>query len=168
MKKTLGILTLLTMMMSMILGGYAGATGKQVFEKDGILFDLRPTEEKSTMGERVESKEKGAITINGDGEYTATSSIKGDKNGWDDKINATATSSATRIIDYIYAKARVFEEGGMIASAEDQTNNSSYAGAATEYVDFGIVTWNNDAIGNHLYKDEGWKDIIHETYTSSF
>lgn len=181
MKKSLCILTLLTMLMSMILGGYAGATGKQVFEKEGILYDLRPTEEKSTTGERVVSKDKRATTnIEGstdgdtsllsleDGEYTATSKIEGDKNAYGDKIKATATSSATRIIDYIYAKARVFEDGGVIGSGEDEATNSSYAGATTGFVDFGFATWDNDARGNHLYKDEGWKDIVHETYTSSF
>lgn len=164
------MVTTFTLIGSMLLGGYVGAAGEEVFEKNETLFDLRPIEQKSTNAERINGDGEISPASLSEGPFTANSKIKGNRVTTisSDKISATATSNATRVIDSIYAKARLYENGGLLDSKENPETNSSHAGVTAGPSSFGLVTWDNDAYGNHTYKDAGWKDVVHETYTSSF
>jgi hypothetical protein len=145
-------------------GGVAGAAKNQ--NHGNKIVDLSPVEQKSTQSQSLDN----SLNAMSGGSYTVNSSIDGSFSTWradSEALHATAVSDVTRAIDYVYAKARVFENGGVVGSASDTSKGSSYAGA-TAKGPAGFVTWDNDARGNHTYKDSGYKDIIHETYTSSW
>ncbi|MDY7043707.1 XoxI protein [Virgibacillus sp. M23] len=75
---------------------------------------------------------------------------------------AVAKSTTTRNIDYLYARSRTFNgDGGLIKSKSSSAKNSSYASAKAKN---GTIYSKDDwAIGNHTYKDSGYKTIKHET-----
>ena len=76
---------------------------------------------------------------------------------------ATATSSATEPIDYIYARAKTYNyDGAFLDSDEDASTNATYAGTEAANASFNI---NGDyAYGNHVFKNSGYQDMIRETY----
>lgn len=147
------------------LGGVAGAAGSNVQVLDNTIKDLTPIAEKSTTSQPLE----GVFTASSTG-YSVSSKISGNFSSFrpsSEKLNAIATSSATKAIDSIYAKARIFENGGLVGSASDTNSNSSYTGVTAKSPS-GFATWDNDARGNHSFKEAGFKDVYHETYTSSW
>lgn len=147
-------------------GGVAGASKNN--NKVDQIVDLTPVPHKTTESQSLENNT--LATSQSGGSYSVTSNIKGSFSNWRpdaESLHATASSDVTRAIDYVYAKARIFENGGVVGSASDTSKGSSYAGATAKGPS-GFVTWDNDARGNHTYKDSGYKDIVHETYTSSW
>lgn len=76
---------------------------------------------------------------------------------------AVSSSSSTVMEDYIYVRCRTFNgsDGSLIDSKSAESNNSSYVSAKANN---GTFYFGNDwAIGNHIYKLEGYKDVVHET-----
>lgn len=146
-------------------GGVAGAAKNQ--NSGDKLVDLAPVEQKATESQPLNNTKVASLSGSS---YTANSNISGSFSNWRPdatSLHATASSDVTRAIDYVYAKARIFENGGVVGSSSDTSKGSSYAGATAKGPS-GFVTWDNDARGNHTYKDSGYKDIIHETYTDSW
>lgn len=75
---------------------------------------------------------------------------------------ATATSSASDLVDTIYAKVRVYtKSGGLEGSKEDSEQGSRYAGIT--YVSKS-TTVPKEAYGNHKFIKAGYKSVINETH----
>ncbi|WP_339217616.1 hypothetical protein [Ornithinibacillus sp. FSL M8-0202] len=148
-------------LLTITIGAGTSFASNSVQENENSIIDKSRTPEISTT---AVLKDEKAISAFASG-YTASSKMKVSFSNWRDpgkKYWGTATSSATRTIDYIQARARIYENGGLIGSAQDEAQNSSYAGA-TAKGDSGLVAWDNHGIGNHRYEDAGFKDIVHET-----
>lgn len=76
---------------------------------------------------------------------------------------ATAKSTATEPIDYIYARSKTYgSTGGLMDTAEDSATNASYAGAVADNTS-GNVT-GDFAYGHHVFKFTGYVDMVRETY----
>jgi hypothetical protein len=78
----------------------------------------------------------------------------------------TSTSESSRMaIDRIYAKARLYNNGGIYSSKVDDNTNSSYAGAV-------ISNWPTSYSGtelytNHIFQESGYQSWYPEGYDDS-
>lgn len=134
-----------------------------VYETDEMVVDRIPAANKST-----EAVSKSGFELARESGFTATSSITCNDDGWGFghwNVYAVSESSATRMIDYIYARARSYNSNGVLMdSATQSERDSSYVSATADYViNSNVFEYGCWAIGNHTYRDAGYKDIVHET-----
>lgn len=122
-----------------------------------VVYDLTPVREKST---NVRPTLPGVVSTQAaptnTSKTTASSPLFGDS-------YAVSTSDSTIQEDSISAKCRVYDgDGSLLDSKEDKQTNSSHAG--TPKTINGTAYYGNDyALGNHVYQEAGYYDVIHET-----
>ncbi|KGX85735.1 hypothetical protein [Pontibacillus litoralis] len=107
------------------------------------------------------SKDKSKKTFSASATPTNTSTTTA-YTPWGDNY-AVSKSESTIQEDYISAKNRTYNgtDGSLIDSDFNEQNHSSYI-SAKAYND--TTYYGNDwAVGNHVYKESGYKDVIHET-----
>lgn len=140
--------------------------GKEVFQLDGMIVDLREIPQKSVTQALNPSIKKGDVvgqsaTITSLPQCTSKCSFK---TPLFSKPYILATSSATVVEDYIYAKARYYNsDDTLISQDEQQMNNSSYISAKAQGSAWGVY-WGDYGYGNHIYRLDGYYDVICETY----
>ena len=131
-----------------------------VYETDDMIVDLVPVPRKTTT-----AVPKSGMRLEG---FDVTSSILCHDNGWLGghwDVYVVVGSEATRPIDYIYAKARSYDSDGVLMDTDSNSEtNSSFVSATADYIK-GSMIFDNDSwgLGNHTYRESGFKDIIHET-----
>ncbi|WP_144558376.1 hypothetical protein [Shouchella miscanthi] len=91
---------------------------------------------------------------------TITATSRAGVSGAIGQVRGTATSSTTRVVDYVYARARIYQSGTVRADASDTSRKDNYAGAATSYVSKKSSGYTR---GNHEYRHAGYKTINHVT-----
>lgn len=139
------------------------------YEDNTMIIDRTPVSEKSTMAvpqfniyqfnNRLLGKSSTAPNYK--------SSIKCDRDGFGAYENpfAVAKSTSSKKIDYIYAKARAYDSDGVLMNSDSQEEeNTSYVSATALYEkDSMIFDSDSWALGNHTYRNKGYKDVVHET-----
>ncbi|GMQ57984.1 hypothetical protein AN1V17_23790 [Vallitalea sediminicola] len=138
----------------------------EVFQSADSIVDLTPVNAKSTS--KVKKESNKFISFIGD--FFASESSTPTNTSNIECIDpflansyAIAKSSSTVMEDYIYAKCRIYNGGddSLVSSTEEDENYSSFVSAKA--IDSGFYS-DDYAYGNHIYKLEGYKDVIHETY----
>lgn len=136
------------------------------FQSDDSIVDLAPVNAKSTSQSKKDSN-KFTSFIKGFFASESSNPICTSNLDCIDPIfgdsYAVAKSSATVMEDYIYAKCRIYSDGddSLVSSTEEEENNASFVSAKAV-----ANTWYMDdyVYGNHIYKLDGHKDVVHETY----
>ena len=136
--------------------GYELTTKSFKFSNGNIMVDVTPVGEKSTQ----------AVSINGKLSTMAAPTYNSEVDIVERLLSpyrVVAKSSSTYFIDYIYVKARAYDENGKLTdSGSDSDTNSSYVAT------FADAKWHKvTGYGNHTYKHTGYKDVVHETKISN-
>jgi len=128
-----------------------------IIKTDEYIVDLSPVSTKTTSMERTDGKSLRS-------DYTVTSHVDC-KDPLLSSPKVIATSSATAMLDTVYAKARFYNgDGSLVNSDETTENNTNFASATAKSKASNIYYGDDYGYGNHLYEKEGYKTIIHETY----
>jgi len=138
---------------------------KLKFEDNNSIVDLTPVSEKSTS--KVKKAKKGTGMVN----YSlAENPVDKSRIIWHRGLlvddYAVAASLSTVMEDFISAQARIYDTNLVLVDKDTQEQTYSAFVSATAYSGIGNPT-NYPAIGNHVYRLEGYKDVIHETYSEN-
>lgn len=160
-KRVISVVLLITFMLSLSVPAFASQNGtkKNVELHPPVGVPFLQTEESHTP------IPEGEVYITSFGWWVST--LEAWWSVWSGAY-ATATSDSytdsseqTRwAIDYIYAKARIYVDGGLKAQLADTQTNSSHAGATANY--WGTGSGNGIAYSNHEFRESGYQTLIKE------
>lgn len=186
MKKVILILSIAILVLSNLVFTYANVTRKgdnaigdaafseisdirnnsksDIIQTETALIDLRPIQKKSTEIQPLSGEEKGVRSSPG----SVTSKLVLTGSGFFNWSypTANAISSSTVMMDYIYAKSRIYRKDVLEDSNTESENYSSFVSALSTANKTNSVSCK--AYGNHVYQLEGYYDIMHETYSTDF
>ncbi|MEK3759649.1 hypothetical protein MKZ07_14470 [Paenibacillus sp. FSL P4-0338] len=125
-----------------------------------VVFDTAQLQEKSfePANTNTGAKLSAALTPH----WTAKTTVTYNSGATSVSDSFTDSSKRTRLtIDRIYAKVKLYEDGGHIGSAEDDQSNLSHAGAQ---FGSGASASNTEAYGAHKFEHAGFQSWYPETF----